>query len=200
MNKSIYLLVSTAILFLVPACNNQQNEITEQVPLYEQMTDSELIRTPDPRLIDFREKPKWEYTNGLLCLAILKVYEKTGDSTYLNYVKSYADSMILDNGKILTYKLKDYNIDRVNPGRFLMDLYKVSPEPKYLMAIDTLRKQMKNHPRTSEGGFWHKKRYPSQMWLDGLYMGSPFLTKYAIDYSDSVLLDDVANQFYLIDK
>jgi unsaturated rhamnogalacturonyl hydrolase len=164
------------------------------------MTDSELQRTPDPRLIDFREKPKWEYTNGLLCLSILRVYEKTGDARYLNYVKSYADSMILSTGEILTYKMSDYNIDRVNPGRFLMALQKHSPEAKYQMAIDTLRKQMQGHPRTTEGGFWHKKIYPHQMWLDGLYMGSPFLTQYALKYNEPELFDDVANQFFLIDR
>ena len=108
--------------------------------------------------------------------------------------------MISDDAKILTYKKSDYNIDRVNPGKFLMELYKITGEPKYKMAIDTLRNQMRLHPRTSEGGFWHKKIYPHQMWLDGLYMGSPFLAQYAILYNEPALFGDVAKQVYLIDK
>lgn len=188
------------LLFLVSCESSQPRDRKITPKLYEQMATSDMERNPDPRLLDFRDKPKWEYTNGLMCLAVLKVYEQTRDEKYLNYVKSYADSMILDSGEILTYKMQDYNIDRVNPGRFLIELNKISPELKYQKAIDTLRKQMKNHPRTSEGGFWHKKRYPHQMWLDGLYMGSPFLALYAKTYNEPALFDDVTNQFYLIDK
>ncbi|MEQ8238975.1 MAG: glycoside hydrolase family 88 protein [Cyclobacteriaceae bacterium] len=199
MKNITYVLIAATLAISCQDTKKQESQ-SETTPIYVRMANSEMKRNPDPRLIDFREKPKWEYTNGLLCLAILKVYQETGDEKYLDYVKYYADSMILETGKILTYKMSDFNIDRINPGRFLIRLNEESPNPKYQMAIDSLRKQMKGHPRTSEGGFWHKKVYPQQMWLDGLYMGSPFLTMCAIDYSEPRLLDDVANQFYLIDK
>ncbi|MEQ8580825.1 MAG: glycoside hydrolase family 88 protein [Marinoscillum sp.] len=198
--KNLLYLGATILL----ACCNTPKETAQEkqaeVPLYVQMADSEMKRTPDPRLLDFREKPKWEYTNGLVCLSFFKVWKRTGDDRFLDYGKSYMDSMITDEGKILTYKLSDYNIDRINPGRFLIELNQITPKPEYKMAIETLREQMRNHPRTAEGGFWHKKRYPSQMWLDGLYMGSPFLAQYAQLYDEPALFDDVANQFRLIDK
>lgn len=191
---------------LIASCgsNNQSSESKNDngsvsLPYSVRMADSEMQRMPDPRLIDFRPKPKWEYTNGLLCLSILRVYQNTGDEKYLQYGKYYADSMITDNGEILTYKLTDYNIDRINPGRLIIELNKIESKDKYLAAIQTLRQQMREHPRTSEGGFWHKKRYPSQMWLDGLYMGSPFLSQYASEFDEPTLFDDVANQFHLID-
>lgn len=188
------------ILFAFACSTSAGDKSPLPAPLYVSMANSELLRNPDPRLIDFREKPKWEYTNGLMCTAFLKVWQATGDDKYLDYVKFYADSMIHANGNIKTYKLRDYNIDRVNPGKFLMELYKIDPQPKYRYAIDTLREQMRHHPRTKEGGFWHKKRYTHQMWLDGLYMGSPFLAQYAAEYNEPALFDDVANQIYLIDK
>lgn len=168
--------------------------------LAEQMASSEIARTPDAQYLDFREKPKWEYTNGLICTAMLKLWNVSKDSLYFNYAKAYADSMINEEGTIKTYKLSDYNIDRVNPGKFLIDLYQETEQQNYKLAIETLRQQMREHPRTSEGGFWHKKRYPSQMWLDGLYMGSPFLAKYALNFNEPSLFDDVAKQIYLIDK
>ncbi|MCV9385398.1 glycoside hydrolase family 88/105 protein [Reichenbachiella ulvae] len=177
-----------------------EGEPKESAPLYIQMADSELKRTPDPRLLDFRSKPKWEYTNGLVCSAFVKVYEETGDESYLDYAKYYLDSMINEDGSIKTYKQSDYNIDRVNSGKVLMEVYKLDPQPKYQKAIELLRAQMKDHPRTSEGGFWHKKRYPYQMWLDGLYMGSPFLAQYAAEFNEPALYDEVAHQIYLIDK
>ncbi len=183
------------------SCNPLTEKKTDSaIPLYVQMADSEMKRNPDPRLIDFREQPKWEYSNGLICSAMLKVWRKTKDPKYYSYAKSYADSMITENANILTYKKTDYNIDRVNPGKFLMELYNETGDAKYKMAIDTLRDQMRHQPRTSEGGFWHKKIYPSQMWLDGIYMGSPFLAQYAVEFDDYELFDDVANQIYLIDK
>lgn len=204
MNK-IYIILFVFILVSCkkPAKDNTGNSSEnagQKIQLYVQMADSEMKRNPDPRLLDFRDKPKWEYSNGLICTAFLKVWKKTNDIRYYNYVKSYADSMITDEAVILTYKKSDYNIDRVNPGKFLMELFKETGTTKYKMAIDTLRDQMREHPRTSEGGFWHKKRYPHQMWLDGLYMGSPFLAQYASEYEESELFDDVANQVYLIDK
>lgn len=168
-------------------------------PLYQQFADSEMLRNPDPRLIEFREKPKWEYTHGLILLATLRVYEKTGAQQYLDYVKSYADSMITEDGNILTYKLSDYNIDRLNPGRVLLALNKLSPTEKYSKALALLREQVAGQPRTAEGGFWHKKIYPYQMWLDGLYMGSPFIASYAQAYDEPALYDDVVNQILLMD-
>ena len=171
-----------------------------ETSLYVQMADSEMKRNPDPRLLDFQDKPKWDYTNGLMCSAFLQVWRATDDSKYYNYAKSFADSMITEDGKILTYKKTDFNIDRVNSGKFLFDLYKETGDKKYKMAIDTLLDQMRLQPRTSEGGFWHKKIYPHQMWLDGIYMGSPFLAEYAATFGDTALFDDVANQIYLIDK
>lgn len=186
------------ILILVSCAKPDQKAGTD-TPLSILMADSELKRNPDPRLLDFREKPKWEYTNGLVCHAMLNVWQKTGEDKYLNYAKFYADSMITDSGEILTYKMSNYNIDQINSGKILFILNKQNPKPKYDSAIATLRDQMLTHPRTSEGGFWHKQRYPHQMWLDGLYMGSPFLAQYAIEYNEPALLDDVANQVYLID-
>ena len=182
----------------IPAA--QDSAQTSGMNMAVKMADSEMKRTPDAQYLDFREKPKWEYTNGLVCTSFLKLWKATGDKKYYNYTLAYADSMINAEGKIKTYKQSDYNIDRVNPGKFLIDLYNETGEQKYKVAIETLRDQMKEHPRTSEGGFWHKKRYPHQMWLDGLYMGSPFLVKYAANFDEPSLFDDVANQIYLIDK
>jgi len=197
-------LLALLTFLILLACSSEKKNSTDvnsiERPLYVQMADSEMKRNPDPRLLDFREQPKWEYTNGLMCSAFLQVWEKTRDSIYYNYAKSYADSMITAEGNILTYKKADYNIDRVNPGKFLFVLYKNTHDLKYKMAIDTLRDQMRTHPRNDDGGFWHKKIYPHQMWLDGLYMGSPFLAKYASEFNEPALFDDVANQIYLADK
>ena len=46
------------------------------------------------------------------------------------------------------------------------------------LAMDTIYSQLVHQPRTSTGNFWHKKIYPHQIWLDGLYMAQPFYMQY----------------------
>jgi unsaturated rhamnogalacturonyl hydrolase len=164
------------------------------------MADSEMKRFPYGWMLDSSPKPKWGYCQGLVCKAILETWKQTGDKKYFEYVKGYADTMITAEGLIKTYRLEDYNIDQINAGKILFDLYKQTKEEKYLVALKTLRSQMQTHPRTSEGGFWHKKVYPYQMWLDGLYMASPFLAQYAAEFNEPRLFDDVVKQITLVAK
>jgi len=165
------------------------------------MTESEMKRFPESWQLDHAKALKWDYVHGLELMAIYRVYEKTGDTKYYNYVKSYLDTMLLDNGrKILTYNQENYNIDMINAGKLLFPFYKSTREAKYKNAAALLRNQMKNHPRTSEKGFWHKQIYPHQMWLDGIYMGSPFLAEYGSVFGEKALYDEVINQITLIAK
>lgn len=190
------------INILIPTFTFAQSavRVPSTAPMSVRMADSDMIRNPKAWMIDFAKTPKWNYTPGLVCSAIQQVWKKTGDEKYYNYIKTYADEMINEDGTIKTYKPQEYNIDKVNPGKFLFGLYKHTGDEKYAKAIKLMRDQMRTHPRTSEGGFWHKKIYPHQMWLDGLYMGSPFLVQYAQVFNEPALYDDVALQIELIDK
>lgn len=130
---------------------------------------------------------------------ILKGFEglwlNTGDVTYYNYIQKQMDFFVKDDGTIRTYKQDEFNIDNVNNGKLLLLLYRVTLKEKYLKAAKLLREQLRSHPRTKEGGFWHKKIYPNQMWLDGLYMGQPFYAEYAMLAHEDSAFDDIANQF-----
>lgn len=190
---------------LLAACQNgarntEQEESTAYLSWATRMADSDIKRNPEAWMVDFNTKPRWNYTHGLMCSAMERVWKATGDEKYYNYIKEYADRMIEEDGTINTYNQEDYNIDMINSGKFLFALRDETKDPKYEQAIHRLREQMKSHPRTSEGGFWHKKIYPHQMWLDGLYMGSPFLVQYAKVFGEAELYDDVANQVYLLTK
>jgi rhamnogalacturonyl hydrolase YesR len=201
-NVEVYLNTLVAHLFSPDKKVGSESSASgvEQNTWYEKMATSEMQRTPDASLLDFVKEPKWNYTNGLICLAIQRVYEKTGRAEYFDYIKAYADKMIDNDGSIHGYKPDEYNIDKVNSGKFLFALHEKSKDEKYSKAIQRLRDQMRSHPRTKEGGFWHKKIYPNQMWLDGLYMGAPFLAQYARSFNEPKLFDDVALQIKLIDK
>ena len=187
--------------FLAVSCTTEK-KVSEDLPWSERMALSEMLRNPDPGKLDFVESKKWNYTNGLVVECIMKLYEHTKDQRYLDYAQMYADSMISEDGKIFGYRLSNYNIDHVNPGKYLFRLYDVTAEPRLKTAIDTLWSQLQTHPRTSEGGYWHKKIYPWQMWLDGIYMGDVFKAEYVQRYKadDPAEWEDVVLQYTLVAK
>jgi len=197
------LLFGIIFIFTVNACNQSGNSgiSDEEEKLYSvRMAESEMARFQEPWMTEYATYAKWNYHIGVYTKAMMDMCEYTGDMKYFDYVEPYYDMMIDDSANITRYTMDVYNIDHVNPGKDLFSLYRQTGKKKYRMAIDTLRRQMAFHPRTSEGGFWHKKRYPWQMWLDGLYMGSPFLAQYAKEFDEPGLFDDVANQVILMAK
>jgi unsaturated rhamnogalacturonyl hydrolase len=196
--------ISSGILFLIVAFIvsgfswEKENTVAELYSV--RMAESEMLRFQEPWMTEYATYAKWNYHIGVYTKAMMDMCEYTGDMKYFDYVEPYYDMMIDDSANITRYKMEVFNIDHVNPGKDLFALYRQTGKKKYRMAADTLRKQMAQHPRTSEGGFWHKMRYPWQMWLDGLYMGSPFLAQYAKEFNEPALFDDVANQVILMAK
>lgn len=158
------------------------------------LAKSEMQRNPDPTRLDFQKAPKWDYATGLELLSIYKVSDQTGDSRFANYAQVYLDSLITPDGRIRGYKVTEYNIDNLNAGKLLFQIYRKNKDPKIKNVLDTLRSQMLTHPRTSEGSFWHKKIYTHQVWLDGLYMAAPFLAEYGKMFNEPALFDDMAAQ------
>ncbi|MBQ1836108.1 MAG: glycoside hydrolase family 88 protein, partial [Paludibacteraceae bacterium] len=121
----------------------------------EKVAQSEMKHNPELWRADFVKKPKWDYTQGLVALAITEMYKTTKDTAYLNYVTEFKDFFVKEDGSIETYKLETYNIDRVNGGKFLFALYDITKEEKLMKAICLLRKQLDTHPRMKCGVFWH---------------------------------------------
>lgn len=142
----------------------------------------------------------WSYDYGVILKGLEYVWKITGGKKYYDYIQTNMDLFVEPNGYISRYESKEYNIDHINNGKILFTLYRETKQEKYLKAIHQLRQQLLRHPRTSEGGFWHKNIYPHQMWLDGIYMGSPFLAEYAAVIGENGLFDDVARQVILMYK
>jgi unsaturated rhamnogalacturonyl hydrolase len=143
---------------------------------------------------------KWSYDDGVVQDGLLEVWRRTGNPVYFKYVQSKMDEFISADGVIDTYSQDHFNIDNVKNGTVLLDLYQVTGQQKYFKAATTLWEQLQVQPRTKEGGFWHKKIYPNQMWLDGLYMGQPFYAEYAALIRNKKAFDDIANQFIFMEN
>ncbi len=174
--------------------------VQDTLPWSQRMAESLMIDFPQLWRMEERNRPVWSYTYGLVGISFQQLYLKTDSKKFYEYAKVYADEIINDKGIIKTYYLKNYNIDQINPGKILFMLLDKTEDQKYKIALDTLRKQLVNQPRTSTGGFWHKKRYPHQMWLDGVYMGAPFMAEYAKVFNEPALYDDLANWIIAVEK
>lgn len=158
------------------------------------------IRMTETVMRDPQALLKWHYETGCVLKAVEQVWLKTKNDKYFAFIKEITDQLIEPNGQIKGYTIEEYNLDQINTGKILISLYNTTGEIKYEKAIKLLHTQMKNHPRTSGGGFWHKKIYPYQMWLDGLYMAAPFLAEFAKTFDEPELFDEVARQILLIEK
>ncbi|MCR9064688.1 MAG: glycoside hydrolase family 88 protein [Cytophagales bacterium] len=203
LNLSLLLLFVISSLTACRSSSEEQqenNELSDQLKWSERLAISVINKYPDTRTLVTKDKAKWNYKTGLLMSSLEQLHKKTNKEIYLEYMQDYANKLIDKNGVILEYELSSYNIDNINAGKFLFYLEELSDDDRYRRAIDTLRKQLNTQPRTNSGGFWHKKIYPNQMWLDGLYMGAPFYTRYNVMYEQGNKLDDIIHQFDEIEK
>lgn len=205
--RQFLLSFSMISMFLTVACTSAKitkksddNSIPINKKWSERMALTLMEKHPKAYQIDGKTEPKWDYVHGLVMTGFEQLYKKTKNQKYYDYVKGYADSTIDENGNIPSYKFENYNIDMIEAGNVLFDLYDKTKDQRYLTAMQKLKSQLEVQPRTSEGGFWHKKIYPNQMWLDGLFMGAPFYAHYTTKYENGKNLDDVALQFETIQK
>ena len=170
----------------------------------ERMMLSEMQRFPEAWMLDFSKSPKWTYPSAIVLDGAEQLYIKTGKKEYYDYISNFGKDLIKEDGTILTYDIEKYNIDMLNSGNVLLYLYEKEKDQKYLKALQTLRLQIDGQPRTNEGSFWHKKIYPYQVWLDGLYMGMPFYTHYTKDFTKGAdaqkAYDDIVMQFDSVQK
>ncbi|QEC58030.1 glycoside hydrolase family 88 protein [Flavisolibacter ginsenosidimutans] len=155
---------------------------------------------PDSFSVKPGNPAKWSYDQGVILKGIEGIWNATGDGKWFRYIQKQMDYFIGEDGSIKGYKTTEHNIDNVNNGKLALLLYEVTGKDKYRKAAELLRHQLATHPRTSEGGFWHKQVYPNQMWLDGLYMGEPFYAQYAKVFGEDSIFNDVTRQFVLMEK
>src|SRR5436189_1837781 len=186
------------IAMLVTVIVFTNNMTAQEKPLSQQVAATVLKIWPDT--IPVGSQTKWSYDMGVVLKGFEGIWMNTGDVSYFNAIQKKIDFFVKDDGSIKNYELEEYNIDHVNNGKLVMLLYRVLGKEKYKKAADLLRSQLKTHPRTKEGGFWHKKVYTNQMWLDGLYMGEPFYAEYAMVFNEESAFDDIANQFIWMEK
>ncbi len=145
------------------------------------------------------ENTPYSYKSSIVLEALYRASGVLGSEEIFNYVNDMINYYIPEDGVVRTYKLEDYSMDQVRMGNLILEFYKLTGQKKYKTALDMFYKQLQGQPRTPSGGFWHKKRYPNQMWLDGLYMQGPFYASYTKEFGGlKACLEDIVFQFELV--
>ncbi len=157
------------------------------------MADSFLARYP-------LRRAKWHYEDGLAVKAVAEMGAASGDARFDRFAFEWINRFITPGGRIRTYRLDDFNLDQISSGRLLFPAYQRTGEVRFRKALDLLREQLRRQPRNESGGFWHKRIYPHQMWLDSTYMAAPFYAEFSSLFGDPSGFDDVMHQILLIEN
>ncbi|GBG82933.1 hypothetical protein CBR_g36460 [Chara braunii] len=222
--RAVFVTAWLALLFLSSAPSTAVAAVARfrgRTPLEwsKAMAESEIDRRGDSLFFgqfdpESDRPARWRYTTGLLAHALLRLqcpsYKSKpcrqrsppgGKSDYYAWASKYINSFVLENGTIAGYNDTLYSLDDLMSGRALVAVWLTEKAPRLRKAIDTLLDQLKNQPRTYDGGYWHRIIYPGQMWLDGVYMAEPFYMQAdCLPPRNCDKVDDVVLQFRLMDK
>ncbi len=181
--KALFTVVigSMILLFAATACRNTKNKKNENSGKWSVRMADNVIKQADSLINYVSGRPKWAYDVAFLGIAIDKLGET--DPKYSEYMEDWVNYFVREDGSVIDYSIEEYNLDRILPGRNVMTVYRRFPQPEYKIALDNFIEQLKTHPKTKSGGYWHKKIYPWQMWLDGIFMGSTYMVQYAKEFN-----------------
>jgi unsaturated rhamnogalacturonyl hydrolase len=186
------------LLIMLSACNfqaqNKKNK-AENLKWSVRMANS-VINRSDSLIYYVDRNPKWAYDVAFLGMAI----DRLGniDPKYSKYMEDWVKYFVRPDGSIIDYRNEEYNLDRIFPGRNVMTLYQRTHEIRYKYALDNFIDQLQSHPKTKSGGYWHKKIYPWQMWLDGIFMASTYMVQYAKEFNTPEWYDAATMQVKMI--
>jgi unsaturated rhamnogalacturonyl hydrolase len=169
----------------------------------DKIVESTIRTYPDTKDLSIISPGKWTYEYGFFLNATYQLYQQTKNEKYFNYIKSWLDNFIAEDGQWkpgASYDMKEYRLDDILPGRLCISLYQKTGEKKYKVIADQFITHLTQQPRTSEGGYWHKEIYPNQMWLDGIYMGDIFSMQYAAAFNQPQWFEESVLQIDLMYK
>lgn len=161
----------------------------------------------------------WDYVGGLVAKSLLKYYwqykdmpeySASAEQAY-SLAKGYADKSVgTDASNPIENGFAYGSIDAIAASKILIDLHEREKDSKGKSKYKTAAEWVFNYVLTDypkitqelgKGGFYHKKGYPNQMWLDGLYMGAAYLAEHLHAFhpdNEAEVWKIIANQFTTI--
>jgi unsaturated rhamnogalacturonyl hydrolase len=141
---------------------------------------------------------RWHYHQGVFLLGMERCWKETNQAGYFEYIKEWVDRFIQPDGSISDYNSDE--LDDIQPGILLFDLWEQTGDERYRKALQTLVSWFPSWKLNAEGGFWHKTRYPNQMWLDSMYMAGPLGIRYGRVFGESAFYDLLVRQALLMEE
>jgi unsaturated rhamnogalacturonyl hydrolase len=167
------------------------------------LAESVMARWPDYTQAYFNS---WTYVNGYMFCGFERLWRDTGDRRYFDYIKRYLDQFVDAQGEFQSVTnargqlrpMRFDNLDNMMTGNTLVMLYETTKDPRYRKAADRIRRALDGYPRNHDGGFWHARSLPGQMWIDGIFMGQMFLTRYGKSIGDAAYAWDEATKQIIV--
>lgn len=143
------------------------------------IADTIMRKYPDADSYPYKS---WSYPQGFVLWGFIRLYEKTGEQSYLDYILNYCDKHAGEHGELAAFT--GVSLDDIMTGSVIVWAYAKTEKENYLRACKKIRRAFDDYPRNSDGGFWHSRELPHEMWIDGLFMGLMFLTRYGAYIDD----------------
>ncbi len=185
-------------------CTAAQGQDAAARKATEAMAQTVMKAWPKGAVATTRSPGKWGYEEGVLLDGLAAEWMQTKDRDEFSYIKDAVDKYVTKTGTIQmdasgkAFDGTEHQLDWIELGRAILFVYGQTKQPRYATAAKFLQEQLAQQPRTPSGGYWHKKIYPNQMWLDGAYMAEPFRAQYAAVFGRPGDFDDIAKQFLLM--
>lgn len=158
------------------------------------LADTVMRRYPDADSYPYRS---WSYPQGYLLTGMIKLWEATGEPRYRDYICKYAESHVTPDGQVRGFT--GCSMDDMMAGAVLVWMYEQTKEPRYAAACHGIARTFSDYPRTREGGFLHNRtEYPGEMWVDGVFMGQMFYSRYGRAFDVPECFDETGRQLQLI--
>src|ERR1019366_2746288 len=87
-------------------------------------------------------RAKWDYAAGLFTLSILRLNERVNDRDRFAFVTNAIGTFISADGNIQGYKMTEYQLDAINPGKTALALWQITKEDRYKKAAARLQNQL----------------------------------------------------------
>lgn len=136
----------------------------------------------------------WCYEDGCIYRGLIRLDAVDPAGPWFGHLQRLVDGQVGAGGELAGYDPAEFNIDNILAGRALIALWERTGQVRYRLAADRLAGQLADHPRIEAGNYWHKLRYPHQVWLDGLFMGLPFQIEYGQAFASAGLAADALSQ------
>lgn len=177
----------------------------EKTPLWygEKACETIMKRYSPEKLPPCHKITLFTYHQGVFLSGMNAIYKKTGNKKYFDYIKTWVDANFDENGRLRdlgTGWVSLETLDFRQAGILFFPLYEETHSENYMESARYLVESLKDYPTNSQGGFWHMKKEPDQMWLDGLYMAGPLMAMYADKFNKPEFFDLAVKQILVMYK